>query len=229
MIYDEFAPLYEIIKPEPCSDEDILRCHSEGLLLCEKNDPGRYEISRLAAGGAIKAAELSLEGFLPFAVIRPPGHHANPDHNWGFCFFNNMGIALMKLLSTNQINRAVVLDIDLHFGDGTDAIFKNNEAVSVYNIQSSNRDDFIKTTENTLAGAGPSDVIGISAGFDQYIKDWGANLTTEDYETIGEIAGAFSRKHCGGKIFIILEGGYYLPDLGVNAHSLLKGVHKALS
>ena len=190
----------------------------------EKLYLNRYNIARLSAGGAIMAADLALEGLIPFAVIRPPGHHANPDHNWGFCIFNNMAIAIKKLLFEEKINSAVILDIDLHFGDGTDAIFKSQNEVDVINIHSSNPSDFVKETEGALEHTGKKDIIGISAGFDQYEKDWGANLSTDDFYKIGKIAGTYSREKTGNHIFCILEGGYYIPDLGRNVQALLKGI-----
>lgn len=215
---------FTIIEPEPCREEDILLCHSEGLIAMEKTDGVRFETARISAGGAIRAAELALEGRVPFAVIRPPGHHASPDHNWGFCFFNNMGIAVKKLIKEGKIRTAVILDIDLHFGDGTDNIFKGYRNVRVLNIQSSNPDDFINETKSSLAVIENADIIAISAGFDQYEKDWGANLSTEDYRVIGEIAGNFAIEKAGGRIFSILEGGYFVPDLGKNVLALLEGI-----
>jgi acetoin utilization deacetylase AcuC-like enzyme len=220
---------FPIVEPDPCSESDILLCHSEGLLAMEKQDAERFNVAKRAAGGAITAADLALAGTIPFGVIRPPGHHANPDHNWGFCFFNNMGIAIRKMQKEKRIQKAVILDIDLHFGDGTDTIFKGDSNVHVLNIQSSNPEDFIRETEAKLSSVGDTDIIGISAGFDQYEKDWGSNLSTEDYRTIGALAGDFAEHHAGGKIFALLEGGYYIPDLGTNALALLEGMGKNIS
>ncbi len=223
-IMSEVSEQFTVVEPDACGDDDILRCHSDGVLSSEKTNTRRYEVAKLAAGGAIRAAELAMEGFVGFGVIRPPGHHANPDHNWGFCFFNNMGIALLKMLDDGRIRSAVVLDIDLHFGDGTDTIFKSHKNVHVINIQSATPEDFVRETADSLASIRSADIIGISAGFDQYIKDWGANLGTEDYERIGRIAGAFARDRSGGRIFGLLEGGYYIPDLGKNTLALLHGI-----
>ncbi len=214
----------DVVRPEPCSEEDILRCHTHSLLSQEKNSADRYEAARLAAGGAIRAASEALDGFAAFGVVRPPGHHANPDHNWGFCFFNNMGIAIKKLLHDKLIESAVILDIDLHYGDGTEAIFRPHRTIRVFNIQSSQPGEFLRETRSALDAVATTDIIGISAGFDQYEHDWGGNLSTGDYRTIGHIAGAFAREKSGGKIFGILEGGYYVPDLGKNLEALLEGV-----
>ena len=228
-IMNEFQERFTVLEPQPCSEEDILLCHSLGLLQMEKNDAMRYEVARLAAGGAIEAAKIAMDGYLSFAVIRPPGHHANPDHNWGFCFFNNMGIALSRLKADGIIERGIVLDIDLHYGDGTEEIFKNDENVDVINIQASVPEAFLSQIEEYLEEAAPADIIGISAGFDQYIKDWGANLTTDNYREIGVISGKFAKEKTGGKIFLLLEGGYYIPDLGKNALSLIEGIMTGLS
>ncbi|HSV95398.1 MAG TPA: histone deacetylase family protein [Spirochaetota bacterium] len=213
-----------VVRPEPCVEEDILRCHTRSLLAQEKNSPDRYAAACMAAGGAIRAAHEALQGFVGFGVLRPPGHHANPDHNWGFCFFNNMGIAIQKLLHEKLIESAVILDIDLHYGDGTEAIFRPHRNVHVLNIQSSQSGDFLRETRSALDAIAAAGIIGISAGFDQYEHDWGGNLSTEDYRTIGHIAGAFAREKAGGRIFGILEGGYYVPDLGKNLEALLEGV-----
>lgn len=109
---------YEIIKPEPASEEDILRAHTERHVKHIRSDKNLYYIASLAAGGAIKTAEIVYNNKeAAFGVIRPPGHHASTDSCWGFCFFNNMSIALLKLMAENKIESAFILDFDLHTGD----------------------------------------------------------------------------------------------------------------
>jgi len=226
-IIESLEDKYTIVKPGPCSEEDILLSHSHELLQKEKKFTSRYEVARLAVGGAILCSELAMDGDIPFGVIRPPGHHASHDDNWGFCFFNNMAIAINRLLKNNRIKRAVILDIDLHFGDGTDNIFSDNDCVDVLNIQSSTPEYFIYETESALDSIVSADIIAISAGFDQYIMDWGANLSTDDYNTIGKIAGSFAINKCDGRIFSIFEGGYYIPDLGKNTLALIDGISES--
>ncbi len=220
---------FEIVQPQPCSEEDILLCHTPSLLQYEMDTPIRYEVARLAVGGAIKTAQLCFENVIPFGVIRPPGHHAGPNKNWGFCFFNNMAIAIQKLLTEDKINHAVILDIDLHFGDGTDEIFEENPAVDVLNIESTTPEAFVEETKEALNQIKSTDIIGISAGFDQYIKDWGNNLSNENYYSIGQIAGIFAKNKANNRIFSLLEGGYYIPDLGENTIALLAGIEDGLS
>ena len=89
----------EFIKPEPAKKEDILRAHSERHFNSIKRDSLLFELASLAAGGSILAAEESYNGKPTFAVIRPPGHHASADSCWGFCYFNNISISLLKLIS----------------------------------------------------------------------------------------------------------------------------------
>jgi len=109
---------YEIIKPEPASEEDILRAHTERHVKHIKSDKNLHYIASLAAGGAIKTAEIAYNNKeAAFGVIRPPGHHASADSCWGFCFFNNMSIALLKLIAEKKIESAFILDFDLHTGD----------------------------------------------------------------------------------------------------------------
>ena len=83
------------IEPQPASEEDIGLIHTPRHI-AEVRREGVYDIAALAAGGAIKAAEIGLSEPC-FAVIRPPGHHAPSDSACGFCYFNNMAVALVKL------------------------------------------------------------------------------------------------------------------------------------
>jgi acetoin utilization deacetylase AcuC-like enzyme len=225
MIHRELkARGYPFVTPEPIDEKDVLLVHYPNLVQAEKRDKERYEVALLAAGGAIMTAEIAMDGVPAFGLIRPPGHHASPGSNWGFCFFNNMAIAIQRLIFKKRITRAFILDIDLHFGDGTDNYFSGRHDVVVDNIESSNRLEFLAQCQSGLKRALPYDIIGISAGFDRYVKDWGSTLETEDYQAIGKMVKDFSVEHCGGRRFALLEGGYYLPDLGVNARNLIEGM-----
>ena len=74
-----------------------------------------FEIASLAAGGAITTAEIALNE-PAFGIIRPPGHHAGRGFNGGFCFFNNIAVAMQKLVQEKKIDKALIVDIDLHYG-----------------------------------------------------------------------------------------------------------------
>jgi acetoin utilization deacetylase AcuC-like enzyme len=225
VIYQELKEHnYDFVAPQPADENDVYLVHHTSLVESEKKDSERYEIALLSLGGAITASEIAMEGKPAFAVIRPPGHHASPGSNWGFCFFNNAAITIQRLIARKKIERAVILDIDLHFGDGTDNFFLGRDDVKAANIQSYYRLDFIAQCYEELKEAAPYDIICVSAGFDRYVKDWGQTLETKDYKTIGETVKDFAQKIAKGRRFAILEGGYYLPDLGKNARSLIEGM-----
>ncbi|MEN6488356.1 MAG: hypothetical protein ABFD66_05660 [Smithella sp.] len=129
----------KFIEPVPASEEDILKVHTPHHIRDVERE-GVYDIAALAAGGAILAAETALTEPC-FAVIRPPGHHASAGSAWGFCYFNNMSIALEKLHREEKIKKAFILDFDLHYGDGNVNILGSKEYVTILNPSGSNRND----------------------------------------------------------------------------------------
>jgi acetoin utilization deacetylase AcuC-like enzyme len=182
---------------------------------------GVYEIAALAAGGALMAAEIGLAE-PSFAAIRPPGHHASSDSAWGFCYFNNMAIAVEHLKRQGMIDTAYVLDIDLHFGDGTVNILGSKKEVMVYNVSEGNRETYLQEVRQEMERC-EANVIGISAGFDNHEDDWGGTLKTADYEAIGRLVRTAATR-CKGGCFALLEGGYNHRVLGQNAMALIEGL-----
>ena len=141
---DELKPLFahllnaEQIEAPPATVEQVTRVHRPQLVkaveeVC-KQGPGivdyaptyvtktSYQDALLAAGGAIACTRAVLNGDAKnaFALVRPPGHHAEPDHVMGFCIFNNIAIAVRDALS-NGMERVMVIDFDAHHGNGTQA------------------------------------------------------------------------------------------------------------
>jgi acetoin utilization deacetylase AcuC-like enzyme len=214
---------YPVIEPAPATEDDILLVHTPEVLRSVKSEPDLYAAAAMAVGGTMLAAKLALDGEPSFAAVRPPGHHAGPGANWGFCFFNNVAIALERLIQSGEIATALVLDIDLHFGDGTDNTFSGRKDVAVANIQENNRDQFLRRVDAALT-AHDYDMIAISAGFDRHELDWGRTLTTEDYFTIGRNVRDFAGAKCRGRYFAALEGGYNTDVLGDNALALCRGM-----
>jgi acetoin utilization deacetylase AcuC-like enzyme len=180
-----------------------------------------FDIAILAAGGAIQAATIGLTEPC-FGLIRPPGHHASGDSCWGFCYFNNMAVALEVLQRSGAIQLAYVLDIDLHFGDGTVNILGNREYAAIHNVEAATRGAYLDEISDRLALC-QADIIGISAGFDNHRDDWGGLLETEDYRKIGRLVRETARRNSGG-CFAILEGGYNHDILGENVLALINGL-----
>jgi len=182
---------------------------------------GPYPMAALAAGGAVQAATLGLTEPC-FGLIRPPGHHASADSAWGFCYFNNMAIALESLKQSRQIREAYVLDIDLHYGDGNVNILGEKDYVTVCNIESFDRSAYLDRVTREMENC-HADLIGISAGFDNHKEDWGGLLATEDYQIIGQRVKSAAERN-GGGCFAILEGGYNHYFLGDSVMALVDGM-----
>ncbi|MBU2599139.1 histone deacetylase [bacterium] len=139
----------ELITPHQASEEDILRTHNEDLLkkIKEISSKGRgsidadtllnahtYQVALLAAGGAILAAKLLLEGEYKnsFALIRPPGHHATKNQAQGFCYFNNVAVAANYLREVYKVKKICIMDWDAHAANGTmDIFYQTNEVLNI--------------------------------------------------------------------------------------------------
>lgn len=188
---------------------------------------GRFEAASLATGGAICAAELALQGDAAFALIRPPGHHAAANWAWGMCYFNNIAIAVKKIIP--RAKKALIIDIDLHYGDGTVSIFRGDTNVKIVNPWSvdanfeylyMNEGRYLSQVEGAFQGF-DYDIVGVSAGFDTYLEDWGKLLKMEDYRKIGKAIREGSER-CSGHRFAVLEGGYH-PDLRYCIKNFVEG------
>ncbi len=217
---------FEIITPNPATDEDILRAHTHRHLQNIKRDKLLFELATLAAGGGILAAEEGYKSIPTFAVIRPPGHHASADSCWGFCYFNNISISLLKLYSEGKIKSAFILDFDLHTGDGNINILTNRDddfRVKILNPDSSGRTGYLKEVEEYMDNLTDIDIFVASAGFDQGIEDWGHLLYPEDYTELGRLMKEYSEKLCRGRRYALLEGGYNHNVLPKNLLSFCAG------
>jgi acetoin utilization deacetylase AcuC-like enzyme len=138
----------EIIAPKPAGLEQVLRVHDrayvdklvsgklsvlEEAVLELPYSKSLVEASFLCAGGSILAARLALER--GFGINLAGGfHHAFPDHGEGFCVFNDVAIAIRDLQHEKRIRRAAVIDVDVHQGNGTAAIFRDDPSVFTFSI-----------------------------------------------------------------------------------------------
>jgi len=132
-----------VVPPRPATADDVLLVHTEALVdrvrrIAESGggemdhetpvSARSYEIALLAVGGVLTALEQWGQGRVPFALVRPPGHHATPDRSMGFCLFNNVAIAARKLLAQGM-ERVAIVDWDVHHGNGTQAAFYDEPRV----------------------------------------------------------------------------------------------------
>ncbi|MDO8567447.1 MAG: histone deacetylase, partial [Dehalococcoidales bacterium] len=134
------------IKPRPATLEEIARVHDERHIkhvqeICEKGggwldadtvtSRESYNAAVYAAGGAIKATEVVMTGEVAsaFALVRPPGHHATRVEAMGFCLFNNIAIAARYALDKLGLERILIIDFDVHHGNGTQEAFYDNPQV----------------------------------------------------------------------------------------------------
>ncbi len=111
-----------------------------------------FEAALYAAGSTFAAVERALDGEHLFALVRPPGHHAEPDRAMGFCIFNNAAVAAAKALES--VDRVAILDWDLHHGNGTQTAFYGSDRVLYCSVHQ----------ENSFPKTGWLDEIGTGAG-----------------------------------------------------------------
>ena len=90
-----------------------------------------YAVARLAVGGVFNLMDEIINGKCKrgFAFIRPPGHHAEPDRAMGFCLFNNIALGANYLIHRHHMKRIMIIDIDTHHGNGTQAVFYDSRSV----------------------------------------------------------------------------------------------------
>ncbi len=140
------------IQPREARSIDILSVHSGFYLdqireLSLGDDPYGYDrdtylmesslyTARLAAGGCLALADRIMDGTIDygFALIRPPGHHAEPGRGMGFCILNNVAITAEYLRREYGLERILIVDFDVHHGNGTQAVFYDTRQVLVTSI-----------------------------------------------------------------------------------------------
>ena len=179
LLQDAIASQEDFLKPSPASDEDILRVHSQDYVYKLKTGSlTRAEVMRmevpysaelieacwLAAGGSILAARRALEdGFS--ANIGGGFHHAYPDHGEGFCVIHDVAVAIRKMQADGAIERAMVVDTDVHQGNGTAAIFGGDETVFTMSIHQEHNYPYPKPPStldvNLPDGVGDGDYLAI--------------------------------------------------------------------
>jgi acetoin utilization deacetylase AcuC-like enzyme len=133
-------PDLKLYAPRQAGRAELQLCHREDYIAAVERtatlersnfdpdthtSPATWQTATLAAGGVLTAVEAVLAGEVDnaFAIVRPPGHHALANRAMGFCFFNNVAIAAAALLANHGLQRVLILDWDVHHGNGTQELF----------------------------------------------------------------------------------------------------------
>jgi acetoin utilization deacetylase AcuC-like enzyme len=134
-----------VVEPRAATEDELARVHDRDYLTLIREtagrataldadtftSPGTYDVARLAAGAALAAVDLVLDGptgSRALAMVRPPGHHAERNRAMGFCLFNNIAIAAAHARSRG-LARVAIVDYDVHHGNGTQWSFYEDPAV----------------------------------------------------------------------------------------------------
>lgn len=136
-----------LVDPAAASPEDIMLNHGRGYVemisrtSCSNSlvdldpdtvcSPGSYNVALCAAGSLMELTRMAIDGEIDtgFACVRPPGHHAKKDDAMGFCVFNNVALAAHKALKDFGVEKAAIIDFDVHHGNGTQESFYSDSRV----------------------------------------------------------------------------------------------------
>ena len=214
---------WDVVAPVAATFDQLLLAHDEGYVRKVMEEGPRFTMASLAAGGAILAARMAYGGDPTFACIRPPGHHASRMGAWGHCTFSNLALSLLVLREEQRVKTAFVIDIDAHTGDGTRDVLAQWRQVEIFNPFAATAKEYLEVVEARLSAIQQADIVAVSAGFDAYKLDVGHKLDTDDFRCIGSLIRDASLRLCRGRRFAVLEGGYYLKDLGANVKAFCQG------
>jgi acetoin utilization deacetylase AcuC-like enzyme len=212
-----------------------------------------------AAGAVVSAVDLVIDGGMEsaFCGVRPPGHHAERERAMGFCLFNNIAVGVAHALEKHGLRKVAIVDFDIHQGNGTEDIFKDDDRVLFCSTFEHPLYPFSELLENTAnrvnvpleATAGSAEfraavtdqwlpaldrfqpqMVFISAGFDAHQDDDMSNvsLTDADFPWVtGQIVNV-ARKSASDRIVSVLEGGYELNSLARCVETHLRALMRLL-
>ena len=263
-----------VVAPEPAPLDAVTEVHASGLVERVRRaaesggawldpdtyvSPDSFDVALLAAGASMQAVDLVMSGDVPraFALVRPPGHHAEPNRAMGFCLFNNVAIAARHAQQRYGLERVAIIDWDVHHGNGTQACFWDDPSVLFVSLhqypfypgtgarQEQGGGPGEGCTINVPLAAGSDDahflgafhdivepavrayqpqLLLVSAGFDAHRDDPLAQLrlTTDCFGALARSVQTLANDLCGGKLVLVLEGGYNLPALGASVVTVLE-------
>lgn len=210
-----------------------------------------WEAALRAAGAAVLACDLALDrGGRAFAAIRPPGHHALAGRAMGFCLFSNVVIAVREMLLRPDMKRILIVDWDVHHGNGTQALVEEDPRIrfvslhqwphypgtgsedergvgNIWNVPrppglppDRYREDLLAAVTEATAGWRP-DFVVVSAGFDSMAGDPLAGFTLR-----GEDYAAITSHLLSFQVPLagVLEGGYNLENLAAGVGAFLNAL-----
>jgi acetoin utilization deacetylase AcuC-like enzyme len=215
--------------------------------------PHTLDAAYHAAGGAVMGVDMVMRGEVSsaFVACRPPGHHATRNRAMGFCFFNNVAVAAAHALEAHGLERVAIVDFDVHHGNGTEDIFRDDPRVMlcstfqhpyypfcgadtisehIVNVPlpagtrgPAYREAFTAGIMPRLEAFRPQ-MLFFSAGFDGHRDDDMAQfgLVEADYAWITEQGMGVAARHAEGRIVSVLEGGYDLDSLGRSVAAHIK-------
>jgi len=215
--------------------------------------PASLQAAYLASGAAIDAVTAVVAGRArrAFALVRPPGHHAESDRAMGFCLFNNIAIAAAHARASLGCRRIAIIDFDVHHGNGTqqafyadaDVLYISTHRWGIYPGTGSTREigaakgqgfnvnvplpeGFGDGEYNAVFGsilvpvvdAFEPDLLLVSAGFDSHRDDplGGMAVTEAGFGSMCATLCQLADRHAGGRIALVLEGGYDLQALAAS-------------
>ncbi len=212
--------------------------------------PRSYDAARLAVGAAVGLARAVLAGRARngIGLVRPPGHHATRQNGGGFCLFNNVAVAAQAALDEGAAARVLIVDWDVHHGNGTQDIFYGSPQALFFSTHQypyypgsghwrevgAGQGQGYTVNVPLPAGVGDAgfrrvyaeiltpiarrfrpDLILISAGYDAHWNDplAGLSLSLAGYWDLARMVVALADELCGGRLVVLLEGGYNLEVL----------------
>ena len=243
------ASFEQLLRVHPASHLERIKRASPALGVAHLDpdtamNPHTWRAALRAAGAGVLAVDLVLSGEVAnaFCCVRPPGHHAERENAMGFCFFNNIAVAVQHALVAHGLSRVAIVDFDVHHGNGTEDCFSNDPRVLMVGMFQhpfypySGIDHPAPNMHNVPlpAGAGSDEfrpvvsevwlprlrefapqLILVSAGFDAHGEDdmGSMQLTEKDYAWVTEQIKAVADEVAGGRLVSTLEGGYVLSSL----------------
>jgi acetoin utilization deacetylase AcuC-like enzyme len=165
----------------PISMERLERCHTRSYIeqvrrVAERGGghldadtylrPASYDAALMAAGGLMEATRAVLDGEVEnaFALVRPPGHHALRNRGMGFCLFNNVAVAARYVLAERRLDRVLIVDFDVHHGNGTQDEFYDDPAVMYISTHQYPYYPGTGYFSETGAGAGQGSIVNVPLG-----------------------------------------------------------------